>query len=158
MALRPRKGKPKKAAPRPPPSPAEELKAALQDLRSTSEQRRRTGKYKGKQRHIDDYRELSLDGTRPADMSQALLEVTSSSYAARKRLLADEPTRVDIKSRRRGPQDPEVEARQAARKLRQEMKRKGIPDQEHYYSAGERLEAGEVDRTYEIERSQQDQS
>ena len=110
---------------------------------------------KGKQRHIDDYREVVLDGTKPGEFSQALLEVTASSYADRKRLLADEPKRTELKRKGSGPapsaKQVQAEAQREARKLKKAMAKKGVPEREHYYRAGERLEVGEVDRTYDVE-------
>jgi len=153
VAPRPRKQR--KGRPQPGATPAEQLRAALQRLRDERDQRLRKGK-KGKQRHIDDYRELSLDGTKPAELSQALLDVTARSYTDRKRLLADEPRRTELKRRGPGPapsaKQVQAEAEREARRLRKQMTDKGIPEPDHYYTAGERLEVGEVDRTYEVDR------
>jgi hypothetical protein len=152
MALRPRKKQ--KDRPRPAATPAQELKSAFQQLRDERDRRMRKGK-KGKQRHIDDYRELVLDGTKPGEFSQALLEVTARSYADRKRLLADEPERTELKQKRPGPapspKQLQAEAEREARKLKKAMAKKGVREREHYYRAGERLEVGEVDRTYDVE-------
>jgi hypothetical protein len=153
MALRPRK-KQKKDRPRPAATPAEELKSAFQQLRDQRDRRVRKGKT-GKQRHIDDYRELVLDGTKPGEFSQALLEVTARSYADRKRLLADEPKRTELKQKGSGPapsaKQVQAEAEREARKLKKAMAKKGVPEREHYYPAADRFDAGEIDRTYDVE-------
>lgn len=148
----------KLGARQPPPSAAQELKGALERLHERQAERKRKGKkkWKPKQRHIDDYWELCLDRTRTDGFADALLDVTASSYVARKRLLADEAPRVELPDRARGapstPEQAQQEAARAAEQVKRRRDKKGAPAQEHYYPARERSETGEIDRTYQVDR------
>jgi len=52
-----------------------------------------------------------------------------------------------------GRKNLEQEAGQAATEIERELRRRGIKDRAHYYSAGERVVTGEVDRTYDTHRA-----
>jgi len=131
------------------PSAQELLRSALEELQ---EQRQDPRRPPGKQRHIDDFRELVVDGAQNVQLSQALLELTQDSHANRKQLL-DEQERLVLRRRRSTSTDDATrrEAEQAAKEMKQEMDEHGVRPREHYYSPSERLEVGEVDRTYVIQ-------
>jgi hypothetical protein len=129
----------------------EQMREALEKLRQRQEKVRR--KHRGKQRHIDDYRELVLRKADPGELPRAMLDLTQQSYADRKRLLPDEPTRLVLPARpgaAAGPEGARREAERAAREMKREMERQGRPEPTHYYTYRERLETGEIDRTYKI--------
>jgi len=134
-----------------PKSPAEQLREAVQDLKARQETIKR--RHPGKQHHIDDYRELQLDGTRPELFSSALMDLTRDSYANRQLLDADGKPRTELPAEEAEQVDPErlkERIRQDADEVREDMKKRGARERKHYYSASERGEAGEIDRTYRI--------
>jgi hypothetical protein len=119
--------------------------------------RRRHPRRRGKLRkqHIDSYHELQLDGADPADLPVSLLEVTSQSFADRRRLLADEATRTELSplkgegeaARRMAAHDLD----RASQHMKEDMRKRGAKERAHYYSASERSQTGEVDRTYDVD-------
>lgn len=119
--------------------------------------RRRHPRRRGKLRkqHIDSYHELQLDGADPADLPRSLLEVTNQSFADRRRLLADEATRTKLSplkgegeaARRMAAHDLD----RASQHMKEDMRRRGAKERAHYYSASERSQTGEVDRTYDVD-------
>jgi len=135
----------------PPLSPVEQLRTALGTMHEQYEKHRR--KRPGKQRHIDDYRELVIK-TQTGGFSEALLNLTRETHARRHLLVPEDPTRLVLPAKggkALGPHAARREAEQAARDLKQEMDRLGVPERAHYYTPMERLETGEIDRTYQLE-------
>ena len=117
--------------------------------------RRRGKRRKQRKQHIDSYHELHLNGVDPADLPGSLLEVTRQSFTDRHRLLADEAKRTKL-----DPLKGEGEAarRMAARNLdrasqdiKEDSRKRGTKERTHYYSASERSQTGEVDRTYDVD-------
>ena len=118
--------------------------------------RRRHPRRRGKRRkqHIDSYHELQLDGADPADLPGSLLEVTGQSFADRHRLLPDEATRTKLSplkgegeaARRMAAHDLD----RASQHVKEDMRKRGTKERTHYYSASERSQTGEVDRTYDV--------
>ena len=133
-------------------SAAEQLREALGELREREDRSKR--RRRRKRRHIDDYRELLLDGARPGELSQALLELTAESQRARGRLLSEGGRRVELPTAE-GEDDVRKRAGRAVGELRAEMKKRGRAARTHHYSATERRETGEIDRTYEVGRGKQ---
>ena len=131
-----------------PQSAEDQLRAALNELSEPPLDRRLR---RHKQRHVDDYRETVLDGSDSTPLSQALLELTEQTHGNRHRLLPEEaPT---VKLRDAAVEDRESaqrRAEKAAQDLRENMKKRGVRERTHYYSATERREVGEIDRTYKI--------
>jgi hypothetical protein len=126
-----------------------QLRDAITELGIGEPTKRR--KQGGKRRHIDDYREVVLDGAAEGGLADALLQLTQQTHADRSRLLPEERPAVELpKAKRRSRQDVQREAAQAARDLRDQMKEAGIRERTHYYSAVERAETGEIDRTYDL--------
>ncbi|MFB3883168.1 MAG: hypothetical protein ACE149_18015 [Armatimonadota bacterium] len=105
----------------------------------------------GKQRHIDDYRELVLDGAGKDGLADALMALNQQAHANQSRLLPDEPPPVRLATPRRGSTfDPQAIGTEAARDLRRQMAEAGMDEPTHYYAARERAEVGEIDRTYSL--------
>jgi hypothetical protein len=110
-------------------------------------------KPRSRRRHVDDYRELVLDGTASRGLADALMELTRETYANRRRLLPEERPAMELpRVKSGGRRHAQREAAKAARDLRDQMKRDGAPERAHYYSAVERAETGEIDRTYDLGR------
>lgn len=133
-----------------PHSPADQLRAALNELSEPPRDRRLR---RHKQHHIDEYRETLLDGSDSTPLSQALLELTKQTHKNRHRLLSEEAPTVELSDA--GAEDrasAQRRAGKAAQDLRQNMKKRGVRERTHYYSATERREVGEIDRTYTIRR------
>ena len=131
-----------------PQSAADQLRAALNELSEPPRDRRLR---RHKQQHIDDYRETVLDGSDSTPLSQALLQLTEQTHGNRHRLLPDEAPTVQLSDA--GAEDRESAQRtagKAAQDLRENMKKRGARERTHYYSATERREVGEIDRTYKI--------
>jgi len=131
-----------------PRSAADRFRAALNEL-SEPPRDRRLGRHK--QHHIDDYRETVLDGSDSTPLSQALLELTEQTHGNRHRLLPEEAPTVTLSDA--GAEDRESARRRAGRAaqdLRENMKKRGVRERTHYYSAAERREVGEIERTYSI--------
>jgi uncharacterized protein HemY len=134
-----------------PQSAADQLRAALNELSEPPRDRRLR---RHKQHHIDDYRETVLDSSDSTPLSQALLELTEQTHGNRHRLLPEEAPTVKLSGA--GAEDRESaqrRAEKAAQDLRENMKKGGVRERTHYYSATERRETGEIDRTYQIRRS-----
>lgn len=116
---------------------------------------RRRGKPRKRKQHIDSYHELQLDGSDPADLPGSLLEVTGQSFADRHRLLPDEATRTKLSplkgegeaARRMAAHDLD----RASQHVKEDMRKRGTKERTHYYSASERSQTGEVDRTYDVD-------
>jgi len=107
----------------------------------------------GKQHHIDDYHEVVLDGAGKEGLADALMALNQQTHANRSRLLPEEPPAVRLPRAKPGRRvDPQAEGTSAARELRKQMKEGGLRERTHYYSAVERAETGEIDRTYELGR------
>ncbi len=132
-------------------APADELRAALNDLHSDRQKKR---KHRGKQHHVDDYRELVLDSSSTTGFSEALTQLVKESRQNRARLLPEEKPIVSLTSTPDAAtrQQAARQAQSAARDLKQVMTKRGIKERTHYYSATERRETGEIDRTYQIRR------
>jgi len=133
-------------------SPAEELREAVQDLKARQETIRL--RHPGKQHHIDDYRELQIDGTRPEQFSSALMDLTRNSYANRERLDSDGKPRTELPADEADQDDDPERLRRRVKneadEIKEDMKKRGARERKHYYSASERGEVGEIDRTYRI--------
>jgi hypothetical protein len=135
-----------------PATPAQQLKSALEELSYGHERARK--RMKGKQRHTDDYRELVIKGDQAVHMTDALASLTADSYL-RRGVLQDEEKRVHLRPKEKASEaEIQQEATQASDEIMGEYNRLGETPDEHYYKAIERFEAGEVDRTYEIEKKQ----
>jgi hypothetical protein len=133
------------------PAAAEQLRNAIAELGLGEPAGRR--KPGGKRRHIDDYRELVLDGTTGDGLADALMDLTQQAHANRRRLLPEERPAMELPRVKSGSRrDAKREAAKAARDLRDQMKRDGVRERTHYYSAVERAETGEIDRTYDLGR------
>lgn len=131
-----------------PPSAADQLRAALNEL---SEPPRDSRQRRHRQRHVDDYRETVLDGSDSTPLSQALLELTEQTHANRHRLLPEEaPTLKLGRATDENRASAQRRAHEAAHDLRENMKKRGVRERTHYYSATERREVGEIDRTYKV--------
>jgi len=141
-----------------PKSQGEELRHAVQDLKARQETVRR--RRPGRQHHIDDYRELHIDGTKPEQFSSALLELTGNSYANRQRLDADGKPRTELPADDADQHDDPERLRERVKKdaseVGEDMKRRRTRARKHYYSASERGEVGEIDRTYRIAKDRKD--
>ncbi|MBN1461741.1 MAG: hypothetical protein JXA57_19600 [Armatimonadetes bacterium] len=124
-------------------SAADELRAALDDLAVTP------SKDLGKRRHVDDYREFFVDGGENNPLSQALSDLTQDAYDRRERLLPEQPKTVPLREDRDAT-TPQRLADKMTGELKRDMKESGLAPSTHYYSASERKETGEVDRTYEV--------
>lgn len=136
---------------RPPPAtPAQQLKSALEELSYGHERARK--RMKGKRRHTDDYREVVIKGDQSVHMSDALASLTADSYL-RRGVLEDEEKGVHLRPGKKASEaEVQQEATQASDEIMGEYNRLGETPDEHYYKATERLDAGEIDRTYKIER------
>jgi hypothetical protein len=131
-----------------PASAADQLRAALHELSQTPTDRRFR---RGQQRHVDDYRELVLRGEQ-TPLSEALLELTQETHRNRHRLLEEEPQKLALcKQPGKAAETAQHLAQEAVHEFREDMRRHGIPERSHYYSARERRETGEIDRTYTID-------
>lgn len=107
----------------------------------------------GKQHHIDDYHEVVLDGADKEGLADALMALNQQTHANRSRLLPEEPPALRLPQTKPGRRvDPQAEGTSAARELRKQMREGGLRERTHYYSAIERAEVGEIDRTYELGR------
>jgi len=138
-----------------PRSPAEEMKGALEELRDRRERSRR--RTRGRRRHIDDYRELVIEGDERGTLSEALLKLTAESHRNRHLLLAEETRRSELPSESQsgtGPGDAQAQAERAVEELREDLRKRGAPERTHYYRASERRETGEVDRTYVVDEEE----
>jgi hypothetical protein len=135
-----------------PVTPAEQMKYALEELRYGQERRRK--KAKAKTRHTDDYRELVIKGDQSKHLPDALASLTAESFV-RRSALEEDKERINLRAAKRAS-DEEVrqEAENASGEMIEELTKLGETPDEHYYSASERLEVGEIDRTYEIEAEQ----
>ncbi len=129
----------------------------LEQLQNQHEKHERTAKGKKhlrERRHVDDFREFRLDGTKTEGFSEALLDLTADSYAKRDPLMGERRHVVDGHPGASKGFDSDEDARNAAQraaaKQRRVMRQKGLRDEEHYYRAGERQETGEIDRTYQV--------
>jgi hypothetical protein len=132
-----------------PSSPADVLRQALEEMQEGEQTSRRAG-WRERQ-HVDDYREVAVDGMREG-LSEALLRLTEEAHTNRDRLLEEQRPKTQLpRARRGGGEDPQNEAEAAAREIKEEMDRLGIEEQTHYYTARERAETGEVDRTYQVD-------
>ena len=154
MPGRLRKGKAKGAQPEAgqPVSPADKLRSAILGLKSNHQKKQR--KRSGKRRHVDDYRELVLDGSRTAGLSEALSALVAETHQNRARLLPEAKPTVALSGTPAATrEDAARRAETASRALKQEMQKCGVKERTHYYSATERRETGEIDRTYLLKRS-----
>lgn len=132
-----------------PLTPAQQLKSALEELSYGHERARKQAK--GKQRHIDDYREVVIKGDQSEHMTEALASLTADSYL-RRGSLQEEEERASLRpGKEASPEEIQQQATQASDQIMGEYNRLGETPDEHYYKATERFETGEIDRTYEIE-------
>ena len=132
-------------------TPQELLQDALAQLHER-QQVAKKHKVKGRRHHTDEYRELVVDGAKNINMPEALLDLTRDALANRERS-AEEGQRTQLPSRR-GPITDEasrLEAERAAKEMGDEMKRHGMTPGAHYYTTSERVQTGEIDRTYLVE-------
>jgi hypothetical protein len=136
-------------------SAADQLRAALHELSQKPTDRRFR---RGRQRRVDDYRELVLRGEQ-TPLSEALLELTQETYRNRHRLLEEEPQKLALcEHPGEVAETAQHLAQEAVHEFREDMRRHGIPGRSHYYSARERRETGEIDRTYTIDPQSADPS
>jgi len=127
-------------------SAADKLKAALAYFTGGA------GRKRGKpRRHADDYKEYLLSSSNDTPLSQALFELTEETYQCRHRLLPDEVPSLALR-KDRAAETPQGVADEATREIEDDMKHLGILGPTHYYSASERRETGEIDRTYDVAR------
>ncbi len=131
----------------------DELRAAFNDFQSQHERKQR--KRRGKQHHVDDYRELVLDSSSTTGLSEALSQLVTETRQNRARLLPEEKPIISLAGGTNTSNRKEAarEAESASKDLKVQMAKRGIEERTHYYSASERRETGEIDRTYEIKRS-----
>jgi len=125
-------------------SAADELRAALTDLAITP------SKDIGKRRHVDDYREFFVDKRDDSPLSEALSALTQDAYQRRARLLPEEVKTVSLREDR-DASTPQRLADKMTGEMKRDIKEAGLTPSTHYYSASERKETGEVDRTYEVD-------
>lgn len=103
--------------------------------------------------HVDDYREFVLDDGDATPLSHALLELNEQTHANRHRLLPEEAPVIMLGDAAADDKEPpRRRAGDALAELHNDVQESGIPRRTHYYSASERREVGEVDRTYDISR------
>jgi hypothetical protein len=123
---------------------------ALEALRQSHARKLKQSK-RGR-KHTDDSHDLVITPENSADPTSALLDLTAQSYADRKQYDAGEKVRVELASAgERSPEDTQSEAERASQAHVADMKKKGVKLREHYYSATERSQTGEIDRTYDAE-------
>jgi hypothetical protein len=154
MGLRERLGRllgRKRKEPVRPLTPAEEMKAALAEL-SVQQSTTRSAGRKKQQRHVDDYRELVLDGTEKVQLSEELLHLTHDTHRNKGRLLEEEGPVVEVTPEDdRSGADAQERADRAAKEFKDYMDKEGIRERTHYYSHIERAQTGEIDRTYDTD-------
>jgi len=130
---------------------ADQIRAAFSEFSEASRLQRRDRR--PKRQHVDDYHEVVLDDDAGSDLSQALSDLTEQSRENRHRLLDEEPPTVRLPKGESGDvPDPQHEADEATREIKDEYDRLGVEPPTHYYSAKERRETGEIDRTYRVDR------
>lgn len=138
--------------PRAEPSPQELLRSAVAELGIREQDPKRIRSRK--KHHIDDFRELVLDGAEKVRLSEALIEVAQDSQANRN-LQPDEQERTALPSRSSATdEESKREAERAAREMEEQMGEEWVRSQQHYYMPNERAQTGEVDRTYVIEKDE----
>jgi hypothetical protein len=97
-----------------------------------------------------------LDGTRPEKLPESLLDLTKLSYRARQHLAAQEESRVELPSTAEDPETARAKLRRqaenATQHVKEDMRKKGLAERDHYYSASERSQTGEIDGTYDLDR------
>lgn len=137
------------------PAEWQDMLEELQERHQKHERLAKRKKHLRRRRHIDDFRELRLDGTKPEGFSEALLDLTADAYARRDPL--SEGQRHVVKGHPGAAKgfDSDDDARKVAdreaAKQRRVMRQKGVRDDGHYYRPSERRDTGEVDRTYEVD-------
>lgn len=137
------------------PAEWQEMLKELDEQHGKHQRLAKRKKHLRRQRHIDDFRELRLDGTKPEGFSEALLDLTADAYARRDPL--SEGQRYLLKGHPGAgkgfdsDEDARKAADRAAAKHRRVMRQKGIRDDGHYYRPSERGDTGEVDRTYQVD-------
>jgi hypothetical protein len=154
MGLRERLGRllgRKRTKPERPLTPAEEMKAALEELQVQQSRTRSRGRRK-KQRHVDEYRELLLDGAKDVQLSDALVSLTHETHKNRGRLLEEEGPTVEVtEDANDSGEDAQGRADRAAKDFKEYLDREGVRERTHYYSPTERAQTGEIDRTYDTD-------
>ena len=135
-----------------PPSPADEIRAAFSEFSEASRLQRPDRR--AKRHHVDDYRELVLEEGAGANLSEALSDLTRQTHENRHRLLDEEPPSLSLPKGKPGeaPLDPQREGDIASREIKDDYDRLGVDPPTHYYSAKDRRETGEIDRTYRLDR------
>ncbi len=134
-----------------PTTPEEQMRVALEALRVRQERRVKKGCRERK--HVDDRRELVIRKDHSAELPEDLASLTAQGYANRRGTeTEEEEKRVSL--RPVSGNAPDAEAAEATREIERGTSRAHLQaaQEGHYYSPRERLETGEVDRTYEIER------
>jgi len=137
--LRGRRGQALPEPPFPPGDPRRELFLAIAAYAARYPDRARKG--------YDDFIEFIIRAD-PGTMAQSLSEVISEC----KRLGVTLPEEKILSVRELSRRPAAVEADLAAKKIREDMRRRGVRGKKHYYTAGERPQTGEVDRTYEVDK------
>lgn len=119
--------------------------------------KRRSRRGGGKQHHIDEYREVSLGRAGDDNLSEALMQLLEETRANSSRLLPEKAPVFQLPEEEgHDPADIQAQGTRAARSLRRMMEEGGIPLDTHYYTERERLETGEVNRTYDVDSSEKE--
>jgi len=123
--------------PFPPGDPRREMFLALAEYAQKGPRR--------KMRQVDDVLEFDPPGD-VGDFATSLKQVIAHC----KRMGIEVPKEQVFGLRKTG-RPAAVEADMAAKKLREDMRKRGIRERKHYYSASERQGVGEIDRTHHVE-------
>ncbi len=135
---------------RKPPSEAEALRLAFEELGRRHHERQKHQQLR--RHHTDDFRELRIDHADPEHLPEDLLHLTADTYEHRAdyRGQQDEQTaRVDL-TQPSGAADGATEAARASEAAKADMEKKGIKLREHYYRTAERQQTGEIQETFEV--------
>ncbi len=151
MSRRRRKDKGERKREPDPRSPTDLLRDALTEISEGKEEVDR--RYRSKQRHVDDYRELVIKRSERENLSDALMKLTQETHSNRQRLLPEEEPSVKLSGGIKGQggrKEAQQTAAEAAKEYREDLRKHGIRERTHYYPATERQQTGEVDRTYDV--------
>ncbi len=123
--------------PFPPGDPRREIFLALAEY-AQKRPRRKT-------RQVDDVLEFDVKAE-PGDFARYLREVIA--HCKRRGIAMPEETVYGI---RKTGRPAAVEADKAAKEWREDMRKRGITERKHYYTASERQGVGEIDRTHHVD-------
>jgi len=98
----------------------------------------------------DDFMEFIIRAN-PGELAQSLAQVIAEC----KRLGVALPEERILSVRELSRRPPAVEVDLAAKKLSEGRRRRGLPEKKHYYTAAERPQTGEIDRTYDVDKSKE---